>query len=290
MKRRLLVSAVPSLLVLLLSSCSDTTLLFQVQDSVSGSWAWDATVRLQGRLLRSFYQTDAGPVPQRLTHLVPGAATLEVTAPGYEPVSLPVTLHRGRNRLSDPIRLVGREIPGLAGFSAFETVTDGEISVQLRPLDGSGTAIVNHPCLDLWIGCIVSEQAAGGAPVSTEGMPASTRGNELYRGVLRWTWDARPESLFRYSARLPASDLRDAASLYRVIDYLVIVPDPSRISKAEIEAGVADTWRSGGLVSGNPARSAPQLLASGIAAVLDAWKGRARGFLLTSWDVRARQS
>jgi hypothetical protein len=278
MKRHPFVPAAAALLVLLLCSCSDTTLLFQVQDSVSGSWVWDATVMLQKRLLRSFYQTDAGPIPQKLTHLVPGAATLEVTAPGYGPVSVPLTLHRGRNRLADPIRLVGREIPGLADFSAFEAVTDGNIAVQLRPLDASGKAIVNHPCLDLWIGCVVYES------------PASTRGDELYRGVLRWSWDSRPESLFRYSVHIPASDLRDAASLYRVIDYLLIVPDPSRITKAEIDTGMAEAWRSGGLVSGNPAPTAPRRPAAWLAAVLSAWKGRARGFLVTSWDVRARQS
>jgi hypothetical protein len=290
MKRYPFVPAAAALLVLLLCSCSDTTLLFQVQDSVSGSWVWDSTVTLQKRLLRSFYQTDAGPIPQKLTHLVPGPATLEVSAPGYDPVSLPLALHHGRNRLADPIRLVGREIPGLADFSAFETVTDGNIAVQLRPVDAPGKAIVNHPCLDLWIGCVIYDEAAGGVPVRSEGSPAATRGDELYRGAPRWSWDARPESLFRYSVRIPASDLRDAASLYRVIDYLIIVPDPSRITKAEIDAGMAKAWRSGGLVSGNPARSAPQHPAPWLAAALDAWKGRARSFLVTSWDVRARQS
>jgi len=290
MKRRHLVPAAAALLVLLLSSCSETTLIFQVQDSVSGSWAWDATVLLQKRLLRSFYQTDAGPIPQKLTHLAPGSATLEITAPGYEPVSMPVVLRRGRNRLSDPIRLVGREIPGLADFSAFETVADGDIVVQLRPLDASSKAIINHPCIDLWIGCVVSEETAGGVPVSAEGARAAARGNELYRGVLRWTWDARPESLFRYSIRIPASGMRDSASVYRVIDYLLIVPDPTKISRSEIEARMADAWRSGGLVSGNPTRSAPRRLTPELAAALDACKGRARAFLLTSWDVRARQS
>ena len=287
MKRRPLV---PSLLVLLLCSCSDTTLLLRVQDSASGSSVWDLSVSLQDRLLRSFYQTDAGPVPQKLTHLAPGPATLEVSAPGSETVVLPVRLHRGRNQLPDPLRLVGREIPGLADFSAFETVTDGDIAVQLRPLDGSGKAIIHHPCLDLWIGCTVYEEAAGGIPVTAEESRYAQRGKVLYRGVLPWTWDARPETLFHYSARVPASDLRDAPSLYRVVDYLVIVPDPSKISRAEMDAGMAAAWDSGGLVTGSPIRSAAQRLVPALAAVLDAWKGRARGFLVTSWDVRARQS
>lgn len=289
MKRHLLVSAAAALL-LLLGSCSDTSLLLQVQDSASGSSVWDLTVTLQDRLARSFYQTDAGPVPQKLTHLSPGPATLEVSAPGYEPVSLPVRLHRGRNLLAQPVRLVGREIPGLAGFSAFETVTDGNITVQLRPLDAAGKAIIHHPFLDLWIGCVVYEETAGGVPAAAEGSPAAARGTLLYRGVLPWAWDARPESLFRYSARVPASDLRDAPSLYRVIDYLVIAADPLKISRAEIDAGMAGAWGSGGLVSGSPPRSAAQRPAPALAALLDAWKGRARGFFLTSWDVRGRQS
>jgi hypothetical protein len=290
MKRHSLVPAAAALLVLLLCSCSDTTLVFQVQDSVSSSSVWDLSVTLQDRLLRSFYQTDAGPVPQKLTHLAPGPATLEVSAPGYEAVSAPVSLHPGRNVLSQPVRLVGKEIPGLAAFSVFETVANGDITVQLRPLDASGRAITHHPCLDLWIGCMVYEEAAGGVPVSAEGSRAASRGALLYRGTLPWTWDARPESLFRYSARLAASDLVDAPSLYRVIDYLVIVPDPTRISRAEIEAEMAGAWGLDGLVLGSAPRSSEARLAPALAAILDTWKGRARGFLVTSWDVRARQS
>jgi len=279
----------PAFLALLLCSCSDSTLLLQVQDSVSGSSVWDLTATLQGRELRTFYQTDAGPVLQKLTHLVPGPATLEVSAPGYQSVSVPVTLGRGSNRLPDPIRLVGREIPGLAAFTTFETVRDGNIMVQLGPLDAAGKAIAHHPCMDLWIGCVVSEEVAGGIPVTAEGSPLAVRGTVLFRGVLPWKWDARPEAIFRYLARIPASDLRDAPSLYRVIDYMVIVSDPTRLARAEVDSVMAAAWPSGGLVDNVP-RPSPQRLDPAVSGPVGAWDGRARAFLVTSWDVKARQS
>ena len=39
----------------------DTTLEFSFRDSVSRQWVWDATARLQGRLIFAFFQSDAGP-------------------------------------------------------------------------------------------------------------------------------------------------------------------------------------------------------------------------------------
>jgi hypothetical protein len=262
----------------LLASCSDTSLVFLLQDSVSGGWVWDASVRLQDRLLVSYYQTDAGPVPQKLTHLQPGASTLVIDAPGYIPVSIPVTLTRGRNKLPSPVRMTGRQIPGLSGFSAFESVDNGDIVAQLRPLDASGKAIVNHPCIDLWIGCVVSEQAG------------STRGEVLYRGAVPWTWDALPQSLFRYSVRIRSADMRNAPSLTRVVDYLVVVPDPLKVSRAEVDGIMAGAWQSGGLAARQPDQSLPGSLAPGIVSALDAEKGRLRWFFVTSRDVRVRQS
>jgi hypothetical protein len=290
MSTRLLYPTTLILFVLLLASCSDTTLLFQVQDSVSGGWVWDVTARLQGRSLTSYYQTDAGPIAQKLSHLEPGPATLSLSAPGYQPVTVPVTLRGGKNRLGAPIAMVGREIPGLAAFSIFETVENGNLGLQLRPLDAAGKAIINHPCIDLWVGCVVSEQVSGGVPVRAERIPAAVRGETLFRGTVPWTWDARPESLFRYTARISSADMAAAASLYRVIDYLVVVPDPLKITRAEVQTILAGAWSSGGLVAGNPPRSQPAQPSPALAAALASLSGRARFFLVTSWDVRARQS
>jgi hypothetical protein len=261
-----------------LASCSDTALVFLLQDSVSGGWVWDANVRLQDRLLVSYYQTDAGPVPQKLTHLEPGTSTLSITASGYAPVSIPVTLARGRNRLSVPVKMVGLEIPGLCGFSAFESIENGDIVAQLRPLDAAEKAIVNHPCIDVWVGCVVSEQVR------------SARGAVLFRGAVRWAWDARPESLFRYSVRIRSAEMQDAPSLPRVVDYLVVVPDPLKLSRAQVEDIMARAWSSGGLASARADLSLPGRLAPGVASVLDSQKGRLRWFFVTSRDVQVRRS
>jgi hypothetical protein len=290
MKMRRALPLTVVIMAFVLASCSDTALVFQLQDSVSGAWVWDASVLLQERLLRSYYQTDAGPIPQKLTRLKPGASTLSIRAPGYEPVSIPVTLKPGKNRLPAPVKLVGREIPGLDGFSAFESIDNGDIVVQMRPLDAAGKTIVNHPCIDLWIGCVVSEQARDGVPVRAEGDAQSTRGDLLFRGAVHWSWDARPESLLRYSTRIPQGDMKSMPSLYRVIDHLIVVADPLKMSRTELEGIMAGAWPSGGLAFRNSDRRQPERLASGIAAALDAERGRLRWFFITSWDVRVRQS
>jgi hypothetical protein len=253
--------------------CSDATLLFQVEDSVSGKWVWDATVRLQDRTLVSYYQSDAGPIPQRISHLAPGVSTARFSAPGYEPVSVPVILRPGRNRLPQPVRMTGIEIPGLAGFSMFESVEGADLVVQVRPTDSSGRAILNHPCLDLWIGCVVSEQ--GDAAVRA-------RGQILYRGVLSWRWNSLPESLFRYSAVIPSPGEGGTAAL-RVIDYVVIVPRPNRISHSEIDAVMESAWQ-GGLAAG----PGSQRLSPSITSALEAQKDQLWYFFSTSWDVKAR--
>jgi hypothetical protein len=258
-----------------LGSCSDTALVFLLEDSASGSWVWEANVRLQDRLLVSYYQTDAGPVPQKLTHLNTGTSMLSITAPGYAPVSIPVRLTRGRNRLSVPVKMVGLEIPGLHDFSVFESIDNGDIIAQLRPLDAAEKAIVNHPCIDVWVGCVVSEPAG------------SARGAVLFRGAVPWAWDARPESLFRYSVRIRSADMEDSPSLTRIVDYLIVVPDPLELSRAQVQEIMARVWPSGGLAA---ERSLPGRLAPGIASALDAEKGRLRWFFATSRDVRVRQS
>jgi len=261
------------MLSLAIAGCSDTTLVFQVEDSVSGKWVWDATVRLQDRMLVSYYQSDAGPIPQKISHLKPGRWTAELSAPGYETVALPVTLRRGKNLLSEPVRMTGLEIPGLDSFSNFESFDRGDLVVQIRPLDAAGRAILNHPCIDLWIGCVVSEQVDG---------PPRARGDVLFRGVLGWQWNALPESLFRYSARVPSSGIEDRPSSSRVIDYLVVVPKPDRLPREELSALMENVWK-------NPILSTrASSLSSAISAALDAQKDKLRYFFSTSWDVRSR--
>ena len=68
----------------------DTVLELRVRDAVSHRWVWDLTLRLQDRELRSFYQSDTALRTFRFTHLRPGPATLQLSAPDYQALSVPV--------------------------------------------------------------------------------------------------------------------------------------------------------------------------------------------------------
>ena len=183
----------------------DTTLEFVVRDAVSENWVWDATFRLQGRVIRSHFQSDQGPSPQIFTRLLPGEAMLEIDAPSYATQTIPVALRRGENRLADPIDLVGLEIADLERWVVVEERVGEGIALQLRPVSDAGPAVVNHPTLDLWIGARISVQIQDGVPVQEATEAGAERGEELYRGVLQWEWDATPETVFRYSSSIPVS-------------------------------------------------------------------------------------
>jgi hypothetical protein len=232
-------------------------------------------MRMQARAAAGFYQSDAGLRPYRFRHLIPGNATLLISAPGYQEVSLPLRLRRGANRLNAPIDMIGLGIPDLAKFFIFEKLDAGNIVGELRPVNTSGAAVVNHPCMDLWIGCRVSVQMRNGAPVREETKAGSERGEELFRGEVPWKWDPAPEKQFRYSVRIPGARMREDPSLFRVIDYLIVVPDPLKITRAEL----------GDLMS----RVYALADVSRIAAALDAERGRVRYFIDVSWNVKARE-
>ena len=63
---------------------------------------------------------------------------------------------------------------------------------EFRPVNTAGTVILNHPCMDLWIGCRVSVQVKDGVPVREETPSGSSRGKELFRGEVPWKWDPAP--------------------------------------------------------------------------------------------------
>jgi hypothetical protein len=276
----------------------DAVLELRVRDAVSRRWVWDLTMKLQDRELRSFYQSDTGLRVFRFTHLRPGKSTLQVSAPGYQPLSVPVILRRGINRMATPLDMVGREIPGLGGFLMFETLDGNDIAVQVRPVEKGGRAILNHPCLDIWVGCRVFVQMTRGAPAATvRTVPASaserlpfdrysaprgiqaateaasgwTRGAQLFRGRIPWTWDPSPEATFRYSARIPGARVKQDPSGLRIIDYLVVVPDPLKITPGELSA----------LMTRVETIDDPAALGT----ALDAEKERLRWFTDTSWNV-----
>ena len=253
----------------------DTTLEFRIRDAVSGRWVWNALMQVQDRARVGFFQSDAGLRLYRFTHLTPGATALEISAPGYQAVSLLLTLRRGANTLTTPITMVGLGIPDLARFFIFEKIDAGDIAGELRPAGSTGAAIINHPCMDLWVGCRVSVQVKDGAPALEEADTGAARGRELFRGEIPWTWDPAPEKQFRYSVRIPGARLQKDPSPYRVIDYVIVEPDPLKITRAELGVLMLRVF-----ASSDPAR---------MTAALDAENGRLRYFIDTSWNLKARQ-
>ena len=255
----------------------DTTMEFEVHDAVSKNWVWDATFRLQGRVIRSHFQSDRGPLPQIFTHLKPGEATLEIEAPSYVPQTISVNLKRGENRLAEPIELVGYEIPDLSKWIIFEDRVGNDIVQEIRPVSSEGPAVLNHPCLDLWIGARISVQIYDGLPTQEETEEGSERGEELYKGVLQWEWDGLPETTFRYSSRIPGSQIRANSDPYWVIDYLIIVPDPRKISREEIDQIMDKAW---------------DLPPEAIQTFLEPYKneGKLTPYVFTSWNVEGASS
>jgi hypothetical protein len=251
----------------------DTTLEFVVRDAVSKAWVYDASLRLEGRLIRSHFQSDQGAEPQRFTHLKPGKATLQISAPAYQPVSHELTLKRGANSLPEPIELVGLEIPELKSFIMFEDLAGSDIKVEIRPVSKAGPAVLNHPCLDLWIGARMTVQLKNGLPVQEETEEGSTRGEELFRGRIEWKFDPYPETVFRYSALIPAAAIRPSQAPYRVVDYLVVLPQPLAIGKQELEAIMEKAWN---------------LKPEEVEAYLRPYQeqGRLRVEVFTSWNVK----
>jgi hypothetical protein len=245
----------------------EVTLEFQVHDEVSGQWVWDATAVAEDREMRLYYQSDHGPKPQVFSRLTPGETRLEISAPSYITVSVPVMLRRGKNHVERPIELVGYEIPGLNRWIMFEEWVGNRIMVEMRPLDEDGRAVINHPSLDLWVAARISVQE--GAPTDTSG---GRRGAELFAGQIDWQWDSAPESLFRYTASIPAARIQPTSEPLWVIDYLVVVPDPRRVRRDRVQAIMG------------PALAAP---ADTIPALLESYErdGLFRSYSYTAWNV-----
>lgn len=252
---------------------SDTRLAFTVEDAVSKSWVWDATITLQNREIRSYYQSNRGPVQMTFTHLKAGRATLEVEAPNYVSVSMPVRIHLGNNVITKPIAMVGYRIPDLSSFAMFERQTKTGLSVQMRPVNSAGHVITELPCLDLWVGVLVSEEMKDGRPVLSATDSGAVRGSVLFRGKIDWSWDPSPSQSFRYNASIPYSRFAAQDVSYLVADYLVVVPDPRKISSSALDALM---------------KSAPDFTSSAdLRRYLDANRGadRYRYFFSTSWNV-----
>jgi hypothetical protein len=264
--------AAVAVVVYLITNPVDTTLEFVVRDAVSKNWIWEATFSLQNRVIKSHYQSDRGPVPQVFTHLEPGEAILEISAPSYVGQSITVNLKRGENRIEEPVDLVGYEIPDLTKWIIFEDRIGNDIVQEIRPVSVEGPAVLNHPCLDLWIGARISVQIFEGLPAQEETEEGAARGEELYKGILEWEWDAIPETTFRYSSFIPGSQIKANSDPYWVIDYLIVVPDPRKISRQEIDQIMDKAW---------------DLPPKAITDYLEPYEkeGKLAAYIFTSWNV-----
>jgi hypothetical protein len=271
-----LVAAATLVIALVRMQNAPATLEFSVLDAESRGWVWDMTARLDDRFLRGYYQSDAGPIRFRFTRLARGDGTLEITAPHYETARILVHLRSGVNLLQSPVLMRGLEIPGLDHFLAFETPKGTDIQAQLRPVGADGKAILNHPCLPLWVGCTISTEVKDGAPAAEATDIGASRGKELFQGQVPWRWDPTPETQFRYTALIPGSAIVDDPSPLRVIDYLIVVPDPLKLSREELASLMESIWN----LPGMDARR----------AALEKEKARLRYFTDTSWNVKARSS
>jgi hypothetical protein len=266
-----------AVLVYLVMNPVDTTLEFRVRDAVSKGWVWDATFELEDRVIRGYFQSDQGLITYKFTHLQPGDRELKLSAPYYVSRTITVNLRRGENRIEEPIELTGYEIPNLERWIIFENREGNDVALELRPVSKDGPAVLNHPCLDLWIGARISVQTYDGLPAQEETEEGSERGEELFKGVLEWEWDPLPETSFRYSSVIPGSRIAANSDPYWVIDYLIVVPDPRKISREELDLIMEKAW---------------ELPPETISDYLEPYsaEGKLTPYVFTSWNVQGGRS
>jgi hypothetical protein len=167
--------------------------------------------------------------------------------------------------------MVGYEIPDLDHFIIFEEPVGNSLLAELHPASKQGPAVVNHPCLELWIGCMVSEQVKDGSYTTAPVKSGSSRGNMLFKGKIDWEFDAKPETVFRYTATIPGNSFASSQAAYLVIDYIIIVPDPRKISAREVDELMMQAVENSNM---------EQILSS-----LQQEQGRLDFYHLTNWNV-----
>lgn len=238
---------------------------FEVRDAVSKSWVWDSTIRLENRVIRGFYSTS-----YRFTHLHPGTFDLTVSAPHYEPARVRVRVGFGRSTFTAPIYLVGYEIPDFSRFAVAANRGARGLELELAPADKGGHLIKVFPCMDLRIAVRVSVQLKGGAPAIAPVEEGAARGARIFEGKVGWTWNPAIDAVYRYTAAV--AGIPPDAGPYVVIDYVVIIPDPRKISAQEVGALVD------GLVRINDVRA--------LAVFLEPYRDRVRVESGSLWNVR----
>jgi len=207
---------------------SKTTLSFEILDANSRNWVWDTTAHLQNRVIHGYYTT-----MYHFTKLSPGTFDLTVSAPHYEQAKVKVHIRAGQDNRIPPISLLGYGIPGYSKFTLAADRTARGLELRLTPMDADGNLIKIFPCLDLKIAVRVFIQNKGGIPALTPTSDGAERGTKLFEGTIDWFWNPATEAIFRYSALIPG--ISPATAPYIVVDYVVVLPDPRKISPPDVD-------------------------------------------------------
>jgi hypothetical protein len=125
--------------------------------------------------------------------------------------------------------------------------------------------------MDIWVGARVSVQIKDGFFVTEPTMEGSDYGEELFMGKVQWEWDPSPNSSFHYRIRIPGEKIKEHSAPYRVIDYLVVIPDPRKMSKEELEKLMKEY------------EIIPDL--QRFRTLLDSYAGRLSYFITRNWNV-----
>jgi hypothetical protein len=165
------------------------------------------------------------------------------------------------------------EIPNLKEFLMVEEPSGRDLRVEIRPVSNAGSAVINHPCLNLWIGARMTVQLRNGLPAQQETETNASRGEELFRGRLEWEFDPYPETVFRYRAIIPGARLKSSTAPYRVVDYLVVLPNPLRVSAPEFEGIMNEAWSL-----------KPEMVEGYLRSFQE--QGKLRAEVSTSWNVK----
>ncbi len=134
--------------------------------------------------------------------------------------------------------------------------------------------MINHPCLNIKLIVKIFEQIKNGKFVNAPTDSGSERGKELFRNVVKYNWDSMPETIFRYSANINYSKIKQSKAPYWVLDSLLLVPDPRKIDEMELENIVKQVLDFDSIEKLN--------------SFLDKYKGKIYYYSDTIWNEKAK--
>lgn len=268
----IIVLAVLALITFLSMAEFDTTLEFKVRDAESNSWVWDLKARLQDRVINGYFQSDSDDFYFRFTGLKPGKYDMHLSAPGYADLTAPIELKRGANRIETSFKLTGFAIPDLSYFLVYGARLGDDYFLELRPVGTDGQAVLNHPAVDLWVGCRISSQMQDGKYAEEESDSGMMRGETIFRGEVEWLYDPLPHTVFRYSARISSASVLSTEAAFLVFDYLIVVPDFRKIDRSTLQNVLEKIWDFQ-----SPAE---------LTEYLDTYSDKFSYYVDTSWNVR----